>query len=144
MEEYISVDDIRDFNRDHVDIFQIQPEKKGFKEVKIGEMLQSGNVLIKELDYEGKKLRIVSCLYTKDEIIELKKRNMLPIVEIYIYNKDLEEYRILSYCARVLESDFVIVDTENNRSTIIDQFNESLNKDSIIEKLIFEITNLLR
>lgn len=140
-EEFVKVDDIPDFNKDHKDIYQIQQKKDGYKEVKIGRMEDSANVLIKQLKYKNNILRIVNCLYTKDELNIFKSKNMIPLIEIYI--NDSINKKIISYCVRPKECDYVTIITEDLKSKIIKYHENNLKKDNIITHLIIESKELI-
>lgn len=140
-EEFVKVDDIPDFNKDHKDIYQIQQKKNGYEEVKIGRMEDSANVLIKQLKYKNNILRIVNCLYTEDELNIFKSKNMIPLIEIYINNSINK--KIISYCVRPKECDYVTIITEDLKSKIIKYHENNLKKDNIITHLIIESKELI-
>lgn len=137
-EEFEDLEKIPDQNNELIDIFQVHPEKDNYKIVKIGRMEQSGNALIKQLTYKNKLVRIVNCLYTKDEIDHFIKKNIVPLVEVYVFT-DNYDYITFSYCLRPQERDYVIVNSNsigNKKLKILEEFKEPLNKNKVIENLV--------
>jgi len=137
-DEFEDLEKIPDQNNDLIDIFQIHPEKDNYKIVKIGRMEQSGNALIKQLTYKNKLVRIVNCLYTQIEIDHFIDKNIVPLVEIYVFT-DKCDYITISYCLRPKERDYIVVNSsniENRKLKILEEFKEPLNKDKVIENLV--------
>lgn len=137
-EDFLSLDNIPD-KKDLIDIFQIKPLKNNYEKITLGKMEESGNMLIKELTYNNKFIRIVNCLYSQIELDYFISINLVPLVEVYIFS-EIENYTSYSYCLvpntktySIVKSS-KIIDKKNNLT--LKEYSIPLDKEKVIETLI--------